>query len=250
MADYYGGTVNYTQLSNYSAGQGGEFRIEPYANPLDPSGFTLSNSAYAGSTKNQGDTRSFQSFCLEVTEYIHDNSHVKVSSQAYKGGVTSPPYGDDLDDRTAYLYQQFALGGLEGYVYNPTGSHAVSWNSGPSFNFTRSETAGILQRVIWRLEGETLAGEDWNTNQSWHYVNLDRPEERNLADYWYSSLAVPSGFGIGNVRVLQLYKYYNIYTDTYCECRQDQLYLVPIPGAVLLGMLGLGAAGLKLRRFA
>ena len=169
-------------------------------------------------------------------------------SHAYEGGTGVG--GDDLDDRTAYLYQQFALGGLDGYVYNPTGSHAVSWNSGPSFDFTRSETAGILQRVIWRLEGEGLDGEKWNDYHIWHGVDLDRPEERNLADYWYSSLAVPSGFGIGNVRVLQLYSDYNPDTGDYCGYRQDQLFLTPVPGAVLLGLLGLGAAGLKLRRFA
>jgi hypothetical protein len=30
---------------------------------------------------------------------------------------------------------------------------------------------------------------------------------------------------------------------------QDLLYVVPVPAAVLLGMLGMGAAGLKLRKF-
>jgi len=32
--------------------------------------------------------------------------------------------------------------------------------------------------------------------------------------------------------------------------RQSQLVMTPVPGAVLLGMIGLGAAGVKLRRFA
>ena len=245
-ADFYGGKADYSQ--KYAAGRGGEFRLEP------DTGFILSNSAYAKSTKNQGFSGSFQTFCVEVTETILNNSHIKVSttyidgtpgSHAYKGGKTVPPYGDNLDDRTAYLYQQFALGDLEGYVYKTDGTAGSVTFGSKSASFTRNETAGVLQRVIWRLEGEGLAGEDWNTQNSWYNVNLEREEERYLADYWYNDLVVPSGFGIGNVRVLQLYE-----NSDYTGHRQDQLYLTPVPGAVLLGILGLGAAGMKLRKFA
>ena len=57
---------------------------------------------------------------------------------------------------------------------------------------------------------------------------------------WYDTWGSSS---IGNVRILQ---FCNSDGTGY---KQDQLYLVPVPGAVLLGILGLGAAGLKLRKF-
>jgi len=244
LADFYGGMANYSQ--KYATGQGGEFRIEPDL------GFTLSNSMYANSTRNQGEPGSFQSFCMEVGEHIYDNSHIKVSktyvngdpgSHAYKGGTVN---GDDLGERTAYLYQQFALGVLEGYVYDTTGSSIpVDFGGYTNVSFTRVETAGVLQRVLWHLEDE---GTDWNITNKYYKVDLNRQDERNLADYWYSSLTVPSGFGVGNVRVLQLYECYD--GTTYSDNGQDQLYLTSIPGAVILGILGLTVAGLKLRKFA
>lgn len=244
LADYYGGMADYSQ--KYAAGQGGEFRIEPDA------GFNLSNVMYAPSTRNQGVSGSFQSFCIEVGEHIYDNSHIKVSetyvdgtpgSHAYGGGGDheGPPPGDNLGSRTAYLYQQFALGMLSGYTYGST----------PSGGLSRSETAGVLQRVIWALEDEGgyQAGGFVQETTGFYGVQLDKEAEVDLANYWYSNMDIGSWTGIGNVRVLQLYGSY--VAGTYSCNRQDQLYLaVPVPAAVLLGMLGLGAAGLKLRKFA
>jgi hypothetical protein len=249
LADYYGGMADYSQLSAYATGQGGEFRLEPDV------GFNLSNAMYADSTKNQGVPGSFQSFCIEVGEHIYSNSHLKVSetyvngtpgSHAYGGGNDSegPPPGDNLGSRTAYLYQQFALGLLEGYVYDTsTSTRTPVTFGGNSASFYRWETAGVLQRVLWALEDE--GGSTWSTK----YYGVDLgTDEQALAAYWYSSMDIGSWTGIGNVRVLQLYGSYE--SGVYSCNRQDQLYLVPVPAAVLLGMLGLGAAGLKLRKCA
>ena len=261
MADYYGGKLNYNQMDAYSAGQGGEFRLEPFANPADPSGFTLSNSAYAESTKDQGSSGSFQSFCLEVTEYISNNSHVKVSernvgenivSYAYEGGAGTDGsgFGDPLDSRTAWLYTQFATGQLTNYAYTD-----------PPVGLNRSQTAGALQRLIWSLEGEgggsiwdvaqTGSGVGWNNDGDKYYGVKINDDQIDLIKLWETAFGNVIGWsGIGNVRVLQLYSSYNSDTGCYDGFRQDQLFLTPVPGAVLLGMLGLGAAGLKLRRFA
>ena len=233
MADYYGGRADYTQLSAYSAGQGGEFRIEP------DTGFTLSNSAYADTTKNQGGVAgSFQSFCLEVTEYIYDNSYIKVSetfvngnpgSHAYKGSESG---GDDLDPETAWLYTQFATGQLTDYAY-----------TGTVDGLNRSQTAGALQRLIWATEEE--GGNDFMS--PFKGISLN-DAQRSLITDWETAYLGSGWSGIGNVRVLQLYGSYS--NGEYSCIRQDQLYLVPVPGAVLLGLLGLGAAGIKLRKFA
>ena len=238
MADYYGGTVNYTQLSNYSAGQGGEFSIEP------DDVLTLSNSAYAGSTKGKTSSGSFQSFCLEVGEHIYDNLHVKVS-ETYKDGTTPGSHayaggegdGDDLNTETAWLYTQFATGQLTDYAY-----------TGTVDGLNRSETAGALQRLIWSMEGEG-GGSGWSVNETLYYGVEIEDDQLDLIDLWETEFKNDTGWsGIGNVRVLQLYGSY--LNDEYSCFRQDQLYLVPVPGAILLGILGLSAAGLKLRRFA
>jgi len=235
MADFYGGKADYSQ--KYATGQGGEFRLEPHSD-----GFYLSNSAYADSTRNQELSGSFQTFCLEVTEYIHDDSHIKVSttykdgtapgSHAYKGSTGT---GDDLNPETAWLYTQFATGNLDGYNYGSGGYKSLS----------RAQTAGSLQRLIWSLEEEG-GGTDWGVDLSSYYGIDINNDQRQLIFIWETAYVQSGGWsGIGNVRVLQLYE-----NSDYTGFRQDQLYLTPVPGAFLLGLLGLGAAGMKLRKFA
>src|SRR5262245_23833164 len=56
----------------------------------------------------------FITFCLQMTEYMNFTDTFKV------GGVTTAtddlPYGDPLDQRTAYLYTNFRNGTLAGYT--------------------------------------------------------------------------------------------------------------------------------------
>ena len=49
---------------------------------------------------------------------------------------------------------------------------------------------------------------------------------------------------IGDIRVMNLWTNENHTGDA-----QDLLVRVPVPGAILLGILGLGVAGVKLRKF-
>jgi hypothetical protein len=235
LADYYGGTAMWEQV--YSQGQGGEFRIRPDG----PPGFYLSNSAYADDTKNQGAAGSFQTFCVETGEFIYEPMHIKVSetfvngnpgSHAWQGGVLS--VGDDLNSDTAYYYTQFATGTLSGYAYSETVG-----------GLNRSQTAGALQRLIWNIEGE---GGALTAASTWYGITLTTAQA-NLIASWQTAYTTSGWTGIGNVRVLQTYQNYNPTTGDYSGLKQDQLYLVPVPGAVLLGMLGLGAAGMKLRKF-
>ena len=179
----------------------------------------------AGSTA----TPSFQTFCVERTEYVASPMDIVVSttfidestvlgagdgSHAIWGSKT---YGDNLDDRTAYLYTQFATGTLTGYDYTLAG---------------RSTSAGDLQNAIWWIEGEGGANNG--------FVALADTAVA-FGGEWY-------GKGIGDVRILNTWAPGRIGEWDYKK--QDQLYLVPVPAAVLLGMLGLSVAGIKLRKFA
>ena len=214
---------------------GGEFTL---------STATLSTSAYSSLTKNQGTiedytasgltvdmTTSFQTFCVETNEFISPTHYIEQTivnwtspnSYAVAGGVGGAgPNGDPLDPRTAYLYTQFATGNLSNYDYDD--------EFGITPGDDRDTDAQQLQYAIWKIEEEITA---------------------TLADKalaWFTeadnAVTTEAWTGIGNVRVL------NLVDNTDPTPRQDMLYLVPVPGAVLLGILGLSVAGIKLRKYA
>ena len=258
MADFSAGSASLGQTGTvgsiqYSNGRGGEFTI---------SGTSLNVSAYVGTTSGiTGSANSFQTFCLETKEYIASTVDIVVST-TWAGGGNDPQWnpgsehfpqshaingkkassgGDDLNPKTAYLYTQFARGILPGYTYATT----------PPSGLSRSETAGVLQRVIWAIEeegGRPITG--WTTPETTDFygVKLDKVNEIALANFWYDTTLPSSWSGIGDVRVLNTWAVDHVGVSGYE--RQDQLYLTPVPGAFLLGMLGLGAAGIKLRKYA
>lgn len=247
LADFSVGSVMVDRVDGYFSGSGGEFTLtfSSASSLLSTGGYsaapTQTKNVYVnpgtgamydpyGSTAQYWDgptpDRSFQTFCLETNEYVSPphlveqvilNTSGITGSQAVKGGTLlyGGPNPDPLDPMTAYLYTKFATGTLTGYTYVGAG---------------RAADAGELQNAIWFIEqeiGGMLSGK---------------------ALQWYNeaSTAVSSGawVGIGNVRVL------NLYDNTLVTARQDMLYLVPVPGAALLGFLGLGWAGMKLRKVA
>ena len=225
-----GGIVTLNRFSGYYdpiAWGGGEFTIYDSA---QGGTIKLSNANYADVAKGVHTTESFQTFCVETGESAKATLNVWVSqaststpliygsgSHAYEGGF--PGAGDDLNPKTAYLYTRFATGTLAalGYDYTPgTG---------------REDSAEVLQNLIWGIEGETSG-----------WVAPTTGLAGDLYDAAVASNWDATG-NIGSVRVLQMW-------NSDYNYLQDHLFYVPVPGAVLLGILGLSVAGIKLRKYA
>lgn len=191
----------------YQTGRGGEFT-------LSPGGFSVSGYA-TGMTGGIVQAGTFQSFCLEMTEYISANTTYDVvfSNRAINGGVGTS--GDLISIGTAYLYSQFARGILTEYDYTNPGRSGAADSS-----------AALLQNAIWWLEGEGGSENAFTALVATMFT--DPTADANGA------------YGVG---VLNLY--------TLAGARaQDQLVLVAVPEPA--SILGLGTflllIGTRLRR--
>ena len=174
---------------------------------------------------------SFLTFCVENNESLSFGVSywIDIEDRARLGGSggNEGPPGDTydlLDPITAALYQKWL----------------------DTENTTDAATADKYQLAIWKQEDEAV----WNSSTSEWY----KGDNTTLLDSAYQAYTetaidnligtVNSPSGIGNVRVMTLWE--NQDKTGY----QQDLVVVPAPAAVLLGILGLGVAGWKLRKYA
>jgi hypothetical protein len=175
-----------------------------------------------GVTTIQGPSQ-FETFCVERSESLSFGSEYYVDIQKYadRGGVggTTP-----LEYKTAALYRQWLDGPLSGYADSTYQLAMWSLEQEAVFN-------GGLNKWVDAATGNPLAS----------VYQVGQTVVTDLID----SVGNPSD--LGNVRVMTLWTSWSL-TGGFSGYAQD-LLVVPVPAAVLLGMLGLTAAGLKLRRF-
>lgn len=159
----------------------------------------------------------FYTFCVETDEHVAAGTHnyyVTLSTDAILGG-SGGPEPDPLSPQSAYLYSLW-LDGMDGVntiVHNNT-------------------TANDIQKAIWSFENESLGA-------------------TNLYTDW-ANAAVAGGWVNTDIMVMNLWG-----NAAQTDNKQDLLVrvlpieqqVVPLPGAVLLGILGLGVAGVKLRKY-
>lgn len=151
----------------------------------------------------------FLTFCLQRTEFISFGEQYVVNAIST---FTDDEPQDELDSRTAWLYTQFRAGTLAGYIYG----------NGLRDVIGHTVSANLLQLAIWGFEGELA-------------LDLSNPFVQ-LANAF-----TPVDFGLGNVRVLNLYRN--------GVKAQDQLTLVqPVPEPSTLILIGSGLAAAAYRR--
>lgn len=200
------------------------------------------NTPYQGSSVLYGTGTSFITFCLEKTEYFnsYDTQTLYVKgapnigalnggagrAAMYTGDVagtgTSTNGFDPISSKTAYLYTQFSKGTLSNYDYG---------------NATlRVADADALQNAFWYLENE-LGSTTFNSLSTQTKAWINEATTAIANNQWS---------GIGNVRVLNLYKDQN-----FTQISQDQLYMttpVPEPETYAMMLAGLGLIGVIARR--
>lgn len=181
----------------------------------------------------------FLTFCIEITETFKPGNTYYADSRdaAYGGGAggyEGSPSRDYLDPVTAALYTQ--------------------WLSNE--DTTDVDTASMYQLAIWNVEQEI----EWEHNQ-WEKYGTDnaipsayQQDKFNNSEIQPLITGVGNPMSIGSVRVMTLWTSYSAGSsgcpdETFDGNKQDML-VTPTPTAVLLGILGLGVAGWKLRKYA
>lgn len=136
-----------------------------------------------------------------------------------------------------------------------------NWNSDISRTFGGTvydpeEVAAAAQAAVWEIvdefnedtDGPTgdpipdpIVTDTWNVETGLFYIS-GNDDVRDIANAMLSNIVGlgPSSFG----------DYRAVSNSTGASLYQDYVVRVPIPGAVLLGILGMGVAGVKLRKFA
>ena len=240
------GAFELKRVYGYYYSNGGEFTIFAYGTSLTNESYS---SAPGAATKDISGALapSFQTFCLELTEYARTPDYFVVGSAAVKGGSSlsdaSYPY-DPISKGTAWLYSQFATGVLSVPLLGGTRDYFAPLGS------TRRLEAGLLQNAFWMLEGE-LAASMANPYYA-AAVSTFGTEEQARADASIGYL----GVYVLNDFDTEAHRDAFVTNGSLVGVTQDFLYLrttaVPDGGATmtLLGgaLLGLGALRRKVRR--
>ncbi len=134
--------------SQYSAGDGGEFRAVVSGVAVDWNAYSSATKGTVSSGTDGGSwgynsgldgKQYFQTFCAELNEEFSPGGVYTISSIGNAALYDGTGHPVPITMGVAYLYSQFAAGTLDGYVYAPGNQRSTTWD---------------LQNAIWNLLGE------------------------------------------------------------------------------------------------
>ena len=234
MADMYG-TVDDVVWNNLIRGYSSLDIVSPYGSTSYPEQYVGLHSLTLGAFDNTG-----------APNTLPSNSYL------VEGSVQA--FCIDLQDLFPYeetLYNAYSLDAVPDVSSGgPMLSTKASYIAGllNTYSYDNDLKAAAMQVAIWEIiyEGATGASawEVSDTTGSGNFYldtvvgNVDEIAVANLANTW-----------LDNVLMASSYSQYTGLGHDVGKSTQD-FVLVPVPAAVILGILGLGVAGIKLRKYA
>lgn len=209
-------------------GGGGEFDVD-YLDADD--GFGNSKLRTMDASLRIGDY--FSSFCLEKGTDIQDDTTYEftIDDGAITGGVGGGN-PDPLSAESAWLYESFFFGTLDGYAYTDLGDGLTE----------RGGHAAELQYAFWYLEEELSQAEMDVVDSGGNFANA-RGWMQDASD------AIAGGWTNKFVKVLNLFTLDGQGNVVHAQSQMG--YLVPLPPSAFMGLgllLGLGAMRRSRRR--
>jgi hypothetical protein len=205
--------LNTNSYSN--GGNGGSYTASAFGTSLTTAGYS---SLVSTST-------SFETFCLEPTEYFNPGNTYNFTIASYADGGANNAHGgamgDPLSLGTTYLYSKFATGLLAGFDYS-AGGHQAS-------NLT-------LQRAIWYLEDDYTA---YSTATNALASNIFLTAVANLYGGGTTGLAAAQANASAGA-----YGVYALNLTSGTTKNQSQLYFQVPESSSTLALLGLAMVGL------
>jgi hypothetical protein len=195
--------------------------------------------AIAGSTTPGLPNGSVDAFCIDICQFSPSGQVYSVASlDAAPVNTDAGPMGELRARSLATLLDRYWV------AWSPSGN-VIGGSPG---TYTDDQAAAAVQLAVWEIvaefKGQTLDRSGWTvspvTGRQFSATSSDG-SVISLANWMLEDIASVAADGLSS------YKNYRALSN---DRQQDYVVRVPVADAILLGLLGLGAAGLKLRKFA